>query len=67
MEHGEMHLRRALMRGHSRKGKGRGKVRKVLHEFKSGKLRSGSGAKVNSRDQALAIALSEAGLSRRRS
>jgi len=55
------------MRGHSRKGKGRGKVRKVLHEFKSGKLRSGSGAKVNSRDQALAIALSEAGLSRRRS
>ncbi len=38
------------------------KVRKVLHEFKVGKLHSGSknGPKVKSRKQAIAIALSEA-------
>lgn len=35
------------------------KVQKVMHEFKSGKLRSSSGQKVKSRKQALAIALSE--------
>jgi hypothetical protein len=39
-----------------------GKVKKVMGEFKRGKLRSGSktGPKVKSRDQAIAIALSEA-------
>lgn len=31
-----------------------------MHEFKSGKLRSGSGRKVTSRKQAIAIGLSEA-------
>ena len=38
------------------------KIRKVLHEFKEGALRSGSkkGPKVKSRKQAIAIALSEA-------
>jgi hypothetical protein len=37
------------------------KVRKVMHERKAGKLRSGgSGKKVKSRKQAIAIALSEA-------
>jgi hypothetical protein len=38
------------------------KVRTVLHEFKHGKLRSGSktGPKVKDRKQAIAIALSEA-------
>lgn len=45
-------------------GKGRKtaqrKVGKVMHEFKEGKLRSGSGAKVRSRKQAVAIGLSEA-------
>jgi len=42
------------------------KVHVVMREFKQGKLRSGSGAKVKSRKQAIAIALSEAGLSRKR-
>ena len=40
--------------------KGRRKVRKVMKEHKEGKLRSGSGKKVKSRKQAVAIALSEA-------
>ena len=42
------------------------KVRKVLREFKRGKLRSGSGNKVKKRTQAIAIALSEAGLSKKK-
>lgn len=39
-----------------------GKMEKVMHEFKEGKLHSGSkkGPKVASRSQALAIGLSEA-------
>jgi hypothetical protein len=43
-----------------------GKVQKVMHEFKSGGLHSGSkkGPKVTSRKQAIAIALSEAGMSK---
>lgn len=36
------------------------KVKRVMHEFKSGTLKSGSGQKVKSRKQAVAIALSEA-------
>ncbi len=40
--------------------KGKAKVKTVLGEFKRGSLKSGSGAKVTSRDQAVAIALSEA-------
>jgi len=40
--------------------KGRGKVGKVLGEFKRGTLRSSSGGKVRKRKQAVAIALSEA-------
>lgn len=40
--------------------KGRKKVRTVMKEHKEGKLRSGSGGKVKSRKQAVAIALSEA-------
>ena len=44
------------------------KVAKVMHEFKAGQLKSGSrrGPKVKSRKQAVAIALSEAGTSRRK-
>jgi hypothetical protein len=41
------------------------KIEKVMHEFKEGKLKSGKdgvGGKVIKRDQAVAIALSEAGL-----
>ncbi len=42
--------------------KGKGKVAKVMGEFKRGKLRSGSkkGPRVKSRAQAIAIGLSEA-------
>lgn len=36
------------------------KVEKTMHEFKEGKLKSGSGKKVTSRKQAVAIGLSEA-------
>jgi len=36
------------------------KVQKVMREYKAGKLKSGSGASVKSRDQAVAIAMSEA-------
>jgi hypothetical protein len=36
------------------------KVGEVMHEFKEGELKSGSGKKVRSRKQAIAIALSEA-------
>lgn len=44
----------------------RAKVKHVLEEFSAGELHSSSGQKVTSKDQALAIALSEAGLSRRK-
>ena len=42
--------------------KGKGKVEKVMKEFKEGKLHSGSkrGPEVTSRKQAVAIAMSEA-------
>jgi len=40
--------------------KGKGKVKKVMHEFKEGKLKSGSGKKVTKHKQAVAVALSEA-------
>lgn len=42
-------------------GKKEGKVEKVMHEYKTGKLHSGSkkGPKVTSKKQAIAIALSE--------
>jgi hypothetical protein len=36
------------------------KVGEVMHEFKEGELKSGSGHKVTSRKQAVAIGLSEA-------
>jgi hypothetical protein len=40
--------------------RGKGKVKKTMHEFKEGSLKSGSGKKVTSRKQAVAIGLSEA-------
>ena len=54
-------------RGVIKKAKG-GKVQKVMKEFKQGKLHSGSkkGPVVKSRKQAVAIALSEAGLSKKK-
>jgi hypothetical protein len=42
------------------------KVRKVMGEYKSGTLKSSSGDKVTSRDQAIAIALSEQERSKRK-
>ena len=38
------------------------KVAKVMREYKAGKLKSSSGKKVTNQRQALAIALSEAGM-----
>ena len=48
-------------------GTPRQKVRQVMHEWKAGNLHSGSkrGPRVKSQRQAVAIALSQAGLSRR--
>ena len=48
--------------------KKKAKIEKVMGEFKRGALHSGSktGPKVTSRKQAVAIALSEAGKSKRR-
>lgn len=46
--------------------RGQAKVHAVMGEFKRGTLRSGSGQKVKKRKQAIAIAMSEAGLSRKR-
>lgn len=46
------------------------KIEKVMHEYKEGTLKSGpegKGGKVKSRDQAIAIALSEAGISKKES
>ena len=37
------------------------KIKKVMSEYKAGDLKSGSGQKVTSRDQAVAIAMSESG------
>ncbi len=42
------------------------KVAKVMREYKAGKLKSSSGDKVTSRNQAQAIAMSEAGMSRKK-
>lgn len=53
-----MHFKQLIMAKYS-KGASK-KVEKVMHEKKAGTLRSGSGKKVTSRKQAIAIALSEA-------
>ncbi len=42
------------------KSRKRAKVHKVMGEYKRGSLRSSSGQKVTTRDQAVAIAMSEA-------
>jgi Family of unknown function (DUF6496) len=42
------------------KSSGRRKVKRAMHEMKRGTLKSGSGKKVKSRKQAIAIGLSEA-------
>jgi hypothetical protein len=50
----------AIMATKKSASKGRGKVKKVMHEYKHGELKSGGKKKVTSRKQAVAIALSEA-------
>lgn len=45
---------------------GRDKVGMVMSEFKHGKLHSSSGDKVHSMKQAMAIAMSEAGMSKKK-
>ena len=45
---------------------GKKKVSKVMKEYGKGKLKSGSGQKVTSQKQAIAIALSEAGMSKKK-
>jgi hypothetical protein len=47
-------------RSGSSESKGKQKVERVMHELKKGTLKSGSGKKVTSRKQAVAIGLSEA-------
>lgn len=50
-------------RARTKAGKQRA-VGREMHKFKAGTLKSGSGGKVRSRKQAVAIALSQAGLGR---
>ena len=45
---------------------GKDKVHTVMAEYKRGTLHSGSGEIVKNRNQAIAIAMSEAGLSKKR-
>ena len=50
-----------------KKATGKKKVQKVLHEFKAGTLHSGKGGKVvKSRKQAIAIAMSEAKMAKKK-
>ncbi len=51
-----------------KKSKSKAKVKKVMHEFKGGMLHSGSknGPMVKKHKQAVAIALSQAGMSNKR-
>jgi len=55
-----MAKKRTTRRTGRRPAKGRGKVSQVMREYKHRTLRSGSGGKVRKREQAVAIALSEA-------
>ena len=45
--------------------KQKAKTKKVLNEYKKGELKSSSGKKVSKRSQAVAIALSESGQSKK--
>ena len=48
------------------KKRGQAKVKKVMHEWGEGELKSSSGQKVTSQKPAIAIAMSEAGMSRKK-
>ena len=45
--------------------KGQKKIEKVMSEYKTGTLKSSSGKKVTNRKQAIAIAMSEAGMTKK--
>jgi hypothetical protein len=47
-------------------GYGKKKVGKVMAEYKAGKLKSSSGSKVKNPKQAIAIAMSEAGMKKKK-
>jgi hypothetical protein len=47
------------------KDKMQAKVKKVMREYKAGKLKSSSGDKVSGQTQAVAIAMSEAGMAKK--
>jgi hypothetical protein len=49
-----------------KKSKGEKKISKVMREYGKGKLKSSSGQKVKNPKQAIAIALSEAGMSKKK-
>lgn len=50
-----------------KKEKGKAKVEKVMHEYGKGELKSGkNGKKVTSQKQAVAIAMSEAGMAKKK-
>ncbi len=57
---------RGMSEGTTKKMRGKGKVHKVMSEFKHGELMSSIGSKVTKRSQAIAIAMSEAGLSKKK-
>jgi hypothetical protein len=48
------------------KGMGKATVEDVMGKYKRGTLKSGSGSKVKSRKQAVAIAMSEAGMAKKK-
>lgn len=56
------------MMAKNKKSKAKKKVEKVMHEFGAGELHSGSkkGPVVTSKDQAIAIAMSEAGMAKKK-
>jgi hypothetical protein len=57
---GVVHAKRGLLMARKYSKAASKKVEKTMHERKKGTLRSGSGAKVKSRKQAVAIGLSQA-------
>lgn len=56
------------MKNKKKESKAQKKMHKVMHEYKEGELHSGSkeGPSVKNRKQAIAIAMSEAGLSKKK-
>ena len=50
----------------TRKKSGKSKIHKVMSEFKAGTLKTPSGKKVTNRNQAIAIAMSEAKMTKKK-